>query len=181
MIYGQLTRLRAIARADLPVLVAWRNDPDVTALLGGWSFPVALDQEEAWLENTRKDKNNQRLAIERLDTNAYIGNIGLYDIDWKNRKAEYAILIGDKTSWGGGFGLDASHALLKFAFNELNLYRVWLRVLASHERAIKLYRKIGFIEEGVMRGDTFRDGAYRDTLVMSILQPEYMAWLTRQE
>lgn len=172
MIYGRLTRLRALTRDDLPKLVEWRNDPEVKALLGGWSFPVSLEDDQAWLERSRTDSTTHRLAIERLDTGEYIGNVGLYQIDWKNRKAEYAIMIGDKAAWGQGFGLDATQSLLNFAFNELNLHRVYLYVLAHHQRAIRLYEKAGFTVEGRLQEDNFRDGAYRDTLVMAILRPD---------
>jgi len=173
MIYGKLVRLRALTSADLPKLVEWRNDPEIKALLGGWSFPTSLEDEQIWLEKARTDSSTRRLAIETLENGRYIGNIGLYQIDWKNRKAEYAILIGDKSAWGKGYALDASIALLEFAFRELNLHRIYLHVLAHHERAIRLYEKIGFQIEGRLREDNFRDGAYRDTLVMSILASEF--------
>ena len=173
MIYGERTRLRALTTADLPMLVEWRNDPEVKALLGGWSFPVSLEAEQGWFEEARKTRSTQRLAIEVLADGRYIGNIGLYDIDWKERKAEYGILIGDKAAWGQGYGQDASTALLEYAFLELNLNRVFLRVLALHERAIRLYEKLGFREEGRLRQDVFRGGAYRDTVIMGLLASEY--------
>jgi RimJ/RimL family protein N-acetyltransferase len=173
MIYGELVRLRALAAADMAKLVEWRNDPEIKALLGGWSFPVSLEAEQEWFEKARKVETTHRLAIEVLSDGRYIGNIGLYDIDWKDRKAEYGILIGDKAAWGRGYGLDASKVLLAYAFRELNLHRVFLRVLAHHERAIRLYEKIGFQEEGRLRQDIFRGGAYRDTLVMGILAGEF--------
>ncbi len=173
MIYGRLVRLRALARADLPQLVEWRNDPDIKALLGGWSFPISLEGEQEWFETARQDKSTQRLAIEVLSDGRYIGNIGLYDIDWKDRKAEYGILIGDKEAWGRGFGLDASKALLAYAFGELNLHRIFLRVLAQHVRAVRLYEKLGFRTEGRLRCDSFRGGAYHDTLIMGILASEF--------
>jgi diamine N-acetyltransferase len=173
MIYGRLVRLRALSKEDLPRLVEWRNDPEIKALLGGWSFPTLLEAEQEWFERARHDQATQRLAIEVLEDGLHIGNIGLYDIDWKNRKAEYGILIGDKATWGKGYGFDASKALLDFAFFELNLHRVFLRVLAHHERAIHLYDKLGFQVEGRLRQDTFRGGAYRDTLMMGLLSSEY--------
>jgi RimJ/RimL family protein N-acetyltransferase len=173
MIYGKLVRLRALTRADLPLLAEWRNDPEIKALLGGWSFPVSLEAEQEWFEKARQVESTRRLAIEVLADGRYIGNIGLYDIGWKDRKAEYGILIGDKTAWGQGYGLDASRALLAYAFRELNLHRVFLRVLAHHGRAIRLYEKIGFQVEGRLRQDVFRGGAYQDTLIMGILASEF--------
>ena len=173
MIYGKLVRLRALTTADLPMLVEWRNDPEIRTLLGGWSLPVSLESEQEWFEKARHAESTRRLAIEVLADGGYIGNIGLYDIDWKDRKAEYGILIGDKTAWGKGYGLDASTALLAHAFRELNLHRVFLRVLAHHGRAIRLYEKIGFQAEGRLRQDVFRGGAYQDTLIMGILASEF--------
>jgi RimJ/RimL family protein N-acetyltransferase len=173
VIYGKLTRLRALTKTDLPKYVEWRNDPEIKALLGGWSFPTSLEEEENWIERARNEASNRRLAIDRLDTGEYIGNIGLYQIDWKNRKAEYAILIGDKNAWGKGFGLDATQALISFAFKELNLHRIYLHVFAHHERAVRLYEKAGFTAEGRLRQDNFRDGAYRDTLIMGILDSDF--------
>lgn len=173
MIYGELVRLRAITTADLPMLVEWRNDPEIKALLGGWSFPVSLEAEQEWFAKARQEQSTQRLAIEVLEDSRYVGNIGLYDINWKDRKAEYGILIGDKSAWGRGYGLDASNALLCYAFRELNLHRISLRVLAQHRRAIRLYEKIGFREEGRLREDTFRGGVYQDSLLMGILASEF--------
>lgn len=173
MIYGDLVRLRALTRADLPQLIGWRNDPEVKAFLIGWSFPVALETEQSWFEGTLQDKSTQRLAIEVLADGHYIGNIGLYDIDWLNRKAEYGILIGDKAAWGRGFGLDASKALLAYAFGELNLHRISLRVLTQHVRALRLYEKLGFRIEGRLREDIYRGGAYQDTLIMGMLASEF--------
>jgi RimJ/RimL family protein N-acetyltransferase len=173
MIYGELVRLRALTLADMAQLVEWRNDPEIKSLLGGWSFPVSLEAEQEWFEKARQIQSTQRLAIEVLSDGRYIGNIGLYEIDWKERKAEYGILIGDKAAWGQGYGLDASNALLAYAFRELNLHRVFLRVLAHHKRAIRLYEKVGFQVEGRLRQDVFRGGAYQDTLVMGILAEEF--------
>ncbi len=173
MIYGELVRLRALTTADLARWVEWRNDPEIKALVGGWSFPVSLEAEQEWFAEARHDQSTRRLAIEVLADGRHIGHVGLYDIDWKDRKAEYGILIGDKAAWGRGYGLDASNALLGYAFRELNLHRIFVRVLARHERAIRLYDKIGFQAEGRLREDIFRGGAYQDTLLMGILASEF--------
>lgn len=173
MIYGKLVRLRALTQSDLPQLIEWRNDPEVKALLIGWSYPVALETEQVWFEGASQDESTQRLAIELLADGRYIGNIGLYDIDWINRKAEYGILIGDKTAWGQGFGLDASKTLLAYAFRELNLHRIFLRVLTQHIRALRLYDKLGFRVEGRLREDIYRGGAYQDALIMGMLASDF--------
>jgi len=63
--------------------------------------------------------------------------------------------------------------LLGFAFDQLGLHRVWLRVFAENKRAIKAYKKAGFVQEGVTRDDEFFDGEFHDTIVMSVLEQEF--------
>jgi len=83
------------------------------------------------------------------------------------------IIIGDKSAWDQGFGTDAVRALLRHAFETLNLNRVALRVFETNLRAIQVYKKIGFIEEGRLRQDHFIDGQYVDVLLMGILCVEW--------
>lgn len=76
---------------------------------------------------------------------------------------------------GQGIGRDAFELLLNYAFNELNLYRLSLRVFSFNRRAITLYKKLGFKEEGVMREAFYRSGQWHDIHFMGILKREYMS------
>jgi RimJ/RimL family protein N-acetyltransferase len=67
--------------------------------------------------------------------------------------------------------------LLGHAFDTLNLHRVYLRVFEPNARAIKVYRGIGFQDEGRLREDRFAQGRYVDTLVMGLLRHEWQAKL----
>ena len=64
--------------------------------------------------------------------------------------------------------------LLEHAFLTLNLHRVDLQVFDHNQSAIKVYKKIGFIEEGRLRDHHYRNGQYFDTLIMSILREEWL-------
>jgi RimJ/RimL family protein N-acetyltransferase len=86
---------------------------------------------------------------------------------------ELGIIIGDKSAWDQGFGTDVVRTLLRHAFDTLNLNRVALRVFETNLRAIQVYRKIGFIEEGRLRQDHFIDGQYVDVVIMGILCAEW--------
>ena len=84
-------------------------------------------------------------------------------------------MIGDHDYWSHGYGTDAITTLLRYAFDEMNLHRVWLEVLDDNTRGIACYRKCGFVEEGRKRQDRYRSGSYHDTLVMGVLEDEFRA------
>ena len=171
MIVGTKTLIRAIGDDDLPKLVQWRNDKSIQQNLIGWHFPVSLEDEKLWLERVRGDRKNKRFAIE-ADSGEYIGNIGLYDIDFINRHCGFGIFIGDPRYRGGGYATDATTALIKFAIEELGMVRLCLTVLATNDKAIKLYERVGFKLEGVLRRQNFRGGEYVDENLMGLLKEE---------
>ncbi|MBL7063833.1 MAG: GNAT family N-acetyltransferase [Anaerolineae bacterium] len=176
MIVGKKVRLRPIERDDLPRFVEWFSDPEVRRhLLVYLSFSLA--QEERWFENLLERLERQEtvtLAIETAE-GVHIGNIGLHRINWKDRNAELGIVIGEKGYWNQGYGTDAIRTLLGLAFREMNLHRVFLQVDADNGQGIRCYEKAGFRREGTSREAVFKEGAYHDQYVMSILQPEFEA------
>ena len=174
MILGQTVRLRAIERDDLPTFVRWFNDPEVRRYLLMY-MPMSLAEEEKWFEEQLQKRDSRIFAIEAIDGDqpVHIGNIGIHDIDWKNRMTEVGIAIGEKDYWGRGYGSDALKTLLHFAFQEMNLHRVQLRVHDYNARAIRCYEKCGFQHEGRQRQALFRDGEYHDVLLMGILADEF--------
>jgi len=174
MILGKRVRLRPIERTDLPRFVEWFGDPEVRRHLAVY-LPFSLAQEERWFESLQRRLERQEsivLAIETSD-GVHIGNIGLDGINWKDRNAEMGIAIGEKPYWNQGYGTDAIRTLLGLAFLEMNLHRVFLRVDADNLRGIHCYEKAGFREEGTSRDAVFKEGAYCNQHIMSILQSEF--------
>jgi diamine N-acetyltransferase len=174
MIPGKNIRLRPIERDDLPRFVAWFSDPEVRRHLGIY-LPFSLAQEERWFEGLLERTERQQTVLFGIETpdGTHIGNVGLHDINWKDRSAEMGIAIGEKAYWSQGYGTDAIRTLLGVAFGEMNLHRVSLRVDADNPRAIRCYEKAGFRHDGTLRDNVFREGHYIDQHVMSILRSEY--------
>lgn len=171
MIIGQKIRLRAVERSDIPTFVRWFNDPEVRQYLNMF-LPLSEAQEERWFERLLEDEKGYVFAIETAE-GVHIGNVGLHGIDWKNRKATCGIVIGEKEYWNQGYGADALRTLLRFAFEELNLHRIFLHVFDFNRRAIRCYEKVGFRHEGRLRQARFTEGRYVDELVMGLLQEEW--------
>jgi RimJ/RimL family protein N-acetyltransferase len=63
--------------------------------------------------------------------------------------------------------------MLRYAFEALNLNRVWLEVYEYNQRGLRCYEKLGFRKEGVQRQENYRDGRYWDTILMGLLRSEW--------
>jgi diamine N-acetyltransferase len=180
MIFGERVRLRHVERVDLPKFVEWLNNPLVTQGIS-MHIPMSMDEEESWYEGVLKSPNEERpLCIDAKHEDGWqlIGNSGFFSIDWRNRSAEFGIFIGDTAYWDQGYGTEVVRLILQHGFSTLNLHRIFLRVFADNQRAIRVYEKVGFVHEGCQRQAEYRSGRFQDVLLMSMLRPE---WEERME
>lgn len=174
MYEGQKVRLREYRKDDIKLAQEYINDPELKKLLHpGIPYLYTLEDEEKWFNNLSATNELYNFAIETLADKKYIGGCGLNNLDWKNSVATVGIFIGDKDYWGKGYGTDAMNVLVNFIFEQMNINKVKLHVFSFNERAIKSYEKSGFIREGVLRKEIYKDGKYYDDIVMGILKEEY--------
>ncbi len=177
MILGQGIRLRALERSDMARCVVWINDREVSQYLLVRS-PMSLAAEEQWYDRmVQRAPNEQVLGIEVQNGQEWrhIGNISFHELDVFNHSAEVGILIGEKDCLGKGWGRKAMALMLDYGFGMLNLNRIYLQVHADNERAIRSYRAVGFVQEGLLRQDMYKYGRYVDVLMMSVLRSEWEA------
>lgn len=166
--------LREIQRSDIKEINCWRNDKSLIDSLGANFRFINVEVDEKWFDIYLSSRsNNIRLSICNIESDKLLGVIYLLNIDWLNRSCEYAIQIGDSSSHGRGIGYQATLQILEHAFSDLNLNRVYLSVLENNERAIRLYKKIGFIEEGKLRNAVYKNRQYVNLIQMAILANEF--------
>jgi RimJ/RimL family protein N-acetyltransferase len=166
------TLLRKLEPEDASGLYRYRNDPEVVQGLGGFSYGYSRQAIKEWIELREKISSDIVWAIAKPETNACLGHVGLYRIDHRVRACEFAILIGDRTQWGKGIGRQATAAVLAYGFDELNMNRIELSVLASNARAVRLYEGLGFLREGIKRQAQYRGGEYLDVILMALLRSD---------
>jgi RimJ/RimL family protein N-acetyltransferase len=175
VIYGEHVRLRAPERSDLQNFVSWLNDPEVRAGLS-LNLPFSLVEEENWFENMLKRPPAEHPMVIEVHSDerwVMVGNVGLFDIDWRCRSGEVGIFIGDKSFWNRGIGSEVMRLILRHGFNTLNLNRIMLQVYETNPRAIRTYEKAGFVIEGRKRQAMYKEGKYMDILMMSVLRSEW--------
>lgn len=172
-IYGQNIMLRAMEPDDMEMLRETANDPNTEFMVGGWSFPISKAEQMKWYERAVLDKNNLRFIIETLDEKQAIGMVNLVNIDWKNRSAFHGIRLGKHSPKGKGYGTDAVMALMRYAFEELQLVRLDGSWVEYNEPSLRLYKKCGWVIEGTKEKAKFAKGRYYNVLIGGILVDRY--------
>ena len=154
-------------------LLIFRNNPNVTRYLGGFSTGYSRQDLLDWIQSHRGRDDEVLYAVVDTQVDRCVGHVGLYQIDCHSRKAEFAILLGLEEYQGKGLGEAISRIVLEYGFKELNLNKITLSVISTNMRAIHLYEKLGFSVEGRLRQEIWRGGEYLDLILMSILQSEW--------
>lgn len=159
---------------DVEPMYAWKNDPGIASLLGGFTTGYARADLAKWVEFHRSASDEALFMITDTDDKA-IGHVGLYKINGRAGTAEFAILLGDRNAWGKGIGRACTRWMCQYGFEQLNLRRISLEVLATNQRAHDLYASLGFVGEGRLRQAQYKDGAFVDVILMGLLRGELRA------
>lgn len=164
--------LRALELDDVSFISSYVNDYEIySSFTDSAPTPKSLNFTKDWV--IRNSPSIITFAIEEKDTNSIIGTCQLRNINEFNGTAWLSIIIGDSKVHGKGYGTTALNLLLQYAFNEKNLRKVTLRVYDDNPSAKRLYEKVGFIEEGVLKEEIYRKGKYCNQIQMSILKDEF--------
>lgn len=164
--------LRALEVDDLERCYLWMNDPYIVRTLKS-RYPIPFHTESAWLENAVTPSATERhFAIERREDRTHIGNASLHQIDWVSRVAWFGLFIGDPASWNQGYGSDAIRSLVRFAFEEMNLRKLRINVFEYNERAKHVLLSNGFVQEGKLDREFYREGKYHDICILSIFKDD---------
>lgn len=169
MIEGKAISLRPLEDRHLEKTRAWVNDPGLMRLLNR-ALPVSADQHEQWFADIQKRTDCRYFAIEANDDHTHIGNVWLWNIDPRHRRAEIRIVLGDAAHTGRGMGTEATLLLCDYAFERMNLHKIYAYVLAINPRALRSFEKAGFILEGTLRQDRWVDDAYTDVYLLGKLR-----------
>jgi len=175
---------RPIEQEDLEQLRTIRNDPTTWMYLTSVGMINRAGQQE-WFESLMKSKERAYFACFEMEKiypviaqKDLLGFIRTDLMDGINRHVRVGMDVAPEKR-GQGWGTKLYHALLRFCFAEWNMNKVYLFVLEDSEVAIKLYKNVGFQEDGRMRQAVFRDGKYKEYIIMSILQEEYREYFNK--
>jgi RimJ/RimL family protein N-acetyltransferase len=174
MLRGRRIVLRPVEDSDVPHIHRWMNHPVVWRNMD-YERPVSLEDVREDVERSRTDGVPFTIEADGRP----IGRIGLNRFRRRDRIAAMYLYIGEPEFWGHGYAQEALDTMLAYAFDRFDLWQVELWTLADNEKAIRVYTKCGFVQEGTLRDRSWKEGRWVGHLVMSVRRDEFSA--ARQE
>lgn len=150
----------------------WLNDPEITAYNSHGRFPMTEEKLRSYISYAKSSNVDLILGIIDKKTTKHIGNISLQNINWIDRNAEIAFLLGDKTFWGKGIMYEAGKLLINHGFKCLNLHRIYCGTSSDNIGMQKLSEKLKMEKEGLRKEAIFKKGQYFDIVEYGILSKE---------
>jgi RimJ/RimL family protein N-acetyltransferase len=163
---------------DPEIEARWTQDSDFMRLMEvtparPLSAAMVKKQYEKLEKQMEEDKNFYYFTIRSRDDDYLIGRAAIQWIEWSNAGGFVRIGIGAAEDRGKGYGTQAMRMLLRFGFDELNLFRLSAIVPEYNTAAIRLLKKIGFVEEVRRRQAVERDARRWDLLIFGLLGDEW--------
>ncbi|GAB3136067.1 spermidine N1-acetyltransferase [Tsukamurella serpentis] len=163
-------QLRALERTDLRFVHGLFNDRAAMTYWFEEPFDALAELEDIYQRHIHDDRE-RRFVIEA--DGQPVGLVELVEINFIHRNCEFQIIV-TQASQGRGYAGIATRKALDHAFRILNLHKVYLYVDVANERAAHIYRKAGFVQEGLLREEFFANGGYRDASLMAIFQRDFL-------
>ncbi len=161
--------IRKFESSDIENKVKWVNDKANNKYLH-YDLPLEYEKTLVWFEKNKNATNRYDAVIEY--NNKPVGLIGLLGIDSKNSKAEYYVLLGESDCQGKGIASKATKLLLKCAFDELKLNKIYAYVEKDNLASNILLQKNNFKQEGLLRNDLFHNEKYVDRCLYGYIKGE---------
>ena len=172
-ITGERIALGPLRRDLLATYQRWINDFTASRNLAVAPLPLTMEAETAWFDGVTSSATDTSFTIYERAGGRPIGNTGLHGIDYRNRTAEFGILIGEADARGRGFGTEATRLMLDYAFTALGLHNVMLRVYAYNLAGLRAYENAGYREFGRRREAILMGGRLWDVIFMECLATEF--------
>lgn len=167
--------LRELTLNDTEALHAVYGDPTATEHL---SFePRTVEQVKGIIESAiasaaEEPRTVYMLAVAEAASGELIGAARLALGEWDSAQIGFALR---PIHWGKGLGLETVHLLERLGFDELAQHRIWGARSPVNNASARTMNSAGMVAEGTIRGHLLTRGAWRDSIVHSILAPEYNA------
>lgn len=173
--------LRPMQMEDAGLVAKWYNDKETrrymsTTVRGYKYFPRDIKKEI----NENNPKEEQWFMICLKPSNQAIGQAGIDDLDFLDRRGEIFFLIGDKNEKGKGYSTEIVRLLLDYAFKKLKLNSLFATVTVENIPSLKVLEKAGFKKIGIRREYNHIGGKYLDEVFLDFTAKDYKQQLSKR-
>jgi RimJ/RimL family protein N-acetyltransferase len=173
MLDGRSIELRCLEFEDLPQVVKWRNQRDIRKFFFEKAL-ISISGQKAWFERYLEDRARAIFIAVSKKSGKPVGMIGLYNIDLMNHKAEIgSTMVGDPFMWGKGIAVEMVELLLRYAFEDLSLNRIYAYAIDFNLGSIRVKEKCGFQLEGTLNQDHYVNGKFHDVKLFGITRERW--------
>jgi RimJ/RimL family protein N-acetyltransferase len=172
---GEHINIRGFRLSDIESIVEYANDEQVSKFLPIMPYPYTIKDAKYWVNLSRREARTDKscnFGIELSDSKKVIGGITLKNLNMTDLNAEVGYCIG-RRFWKKGYSTEALGLILKFAFNDLKLRRVYAVVHEKNIGSVKLLEKAGFTREGIWRKASRIGNRWYDVYAYGILKSEF--------
>lgn len=187
ILVGERTYLRPLEIEDAETFAEFEaQEPDTFISIGGRTpdSPIALRRLFSDAFKTMPP-DTAAFAVCLNDSDELIGQVGVTGIEWVHRHGETFSHLKPGEYRGRGYGTEAKHLLLEYAFEYLDLHVLTSWVFEQNERSAGALAKQGYRPAGRMKADGIKSGVYYDDMVFDILREDWIAardeWRSRRE
>jgi len=169
-VFGERVFLRILSASDVSEAYrSWMSDDEVVRYLECRWRSYTLEDLREFVESMNRSPRDVLFGIFERGTERHVGNIKIGNIDPIHRFADVGLLIGDRPSWGKGYGSEAIRLACRYAREELNLHKLTAGIYASNEGSRRAFLKAGFREAGLLKEHRLSAGAYVDEWLMEVV------------
>ncbi|GAA4717525.1 GNAT family protein [Nocardioides conyzicola] len=167
-------RLRPFTDADADALFALHSDAHVLRYWDSppWTEPARAERFLATCRTLAEEGSGARLAMDRVSDGAFVGWCSLSRWNPDHRSAAIGYCLGE-AAWGQGYATEAAYAVLRWAFDTLDLNRVQAETDTRNTASARVLEKLGFVREGTLREDCVVNGDVSDSWVYGLLRREW--------
>lgn len=159
--------MRPLKLNDTKHVMTWVNDPEVVKNFQHFNKKLTVNDEKKFIKTILKSKHDFVFSFFEKTTGEYVGQGGIHRISWENKLGRLAALV-KKEHWNKGYGKEMTQRLIKHAFSNLKLHKIWIVVYSSNKKSLYINQKLGFKKEGLLKDEYFWKGRYHDMVRMAI-------------
>ncbi len=174
ILHGDKIYMRCVRPSDInQTYLDWLNDDDVTAGLETIVKPYTMEMLEEYITSAINDNLGYLFIIFDKELDKPIGTGRLHSIQPKHATCNLGLMIGEKKFWGKGYGKEAYRLMIDFAFNEINIRRIWELAHANNVASLAMCEGLGFKREGVLREHIITKNGTMDKVILGLLKNEW--------